>query len=90
MSTRLGRCRDKAPHVSRIRGVATRVAQHGLEVLPNMNTPESTADQYLSMVLERGVVDQAQAAPNSHRCSPPSKPRRLDSLRAWTLTTLGT
>ncbi len=53
-----GICADNwAPRASRIRGVASRVTQHGLEVLPNMNTPESTTDQYLSMVLEKNVVD---------------------------------
>lgn len=56
-----GICADNwSPHASRIRGVARRVGYHGLEVLPNMNTPESTASQYASMVLERSVVDPAR------------------------------
>jgi hypothetical protein len=49
-----------SPQASRIRGVRGRVGLHGLEVLPNMNTPESTADQYLSMIFERSVVDPAR------------------------------
>ncbi|HZF55595.1 MAG TPA: hypothetical protein VE093_43575 [Polyangiaceae bacterium] len=58
-----GICADNwSPRASRIPGVARRTEQHGLEVLPNMNTPESTADQYLSMVLERGVADRARGS----------------------------
>lgn len=52
------------PSASRIRGVPGRLTLHGLEVLPNMNTPESTAEQYFSMVLEKNVVDPAQDDPD--------------------------
>jgi hypothetical protein len=47
-----------APRSSRIHGVASRTEDQELEVLLNLNTPESGADQYVSMVLEKTLVDR--------------------------------
>ncbi|WP_437510200.1 hypothetical protein [Sorangium sp. So ce1099] len=52
-----------SPLESRLPGVAARCKDQGLEVLLNLDTPESGADQYTSMLLERAVVDRVPDRP---------------------------
>ena len=48
-----------APYESRVPGLQRKCRQLDLEVILNSNTPETAAEQYTSMVLERSVVDRA-------------------------------
>ena len=48
-----------SPHHSRIRGMKRAAELLGLDVILNANTPELSAEQYTSMLLERAVVDRA-------------------------------
>lgn len=52
-----------SPYESRIPGLRRFARDRDVEVILNSNTPESGADQYASMVLERTVVDQVPDAP---------------------------
>ena len=60
-----GTCVDNwSPRESKIRGLA-RVARHqDLDVILNANTPESGAQQYTSMVLEKTLVSRCKGAPS--------------------------
>ena len=51
------------PEHSRIPGVRRSAQRWGREVVLNSNTPEALADQYGSIVLEKSLVDVAQADP---------------------------
>jgi hypothetical protein len=52
-----------SPFDSKIPGLAATCRKQGLDVLLNSNTPESAADQYTSMILERTIVDRVRRAP---------------------------
>ncbi|MCC7536963.1 MAG: hypothetical protein IT379_12155 [Deltaproteobacteria bacterium] len=52
-----------SPFESRIPGLRKFARERDVEVILNSNTPESGADQYTSMILERTVVDQVPDAP---------------------------
>ena len=59
-----GICADAwTPLDSKIPGIAAACRREDLEVVLNSNTPESGADQYTSMILERTVVDRVKANP---------------------------
>jgi hypothetical protein len=59
-----GTCADSwSPFDSRIPGLTATCRRQGLDVLLNSNTPESAADQYISMILERTIVDRVRRAP---------------------------
>jgi len=49
------------PEHSRIPGVARYARQWGMEAVLNANTIETTAEQYNSLILEKSIVDVAQA-----------------------------
>lgn len=59
-----GTCADNwSPQDSKIRGLA-KVARHmDVDVILNANTPESGADQYTSMTLEKALVSRVKSAP---------------------------
>lgn len=52
-----------SPYESRLPGLRSFVRSYDVEVVLNSNTPESGAEQYISMVLERTVVDRVPDAP---------------------------
>ncbi|WP_159396696.1 hypothetical protein [Sorangium cellulosum] len=52
-----------SPRESKIPGVAKRCKDQDLDVLLNLDTPESGADQYTSMLLERAMVDPVPERP---------------------------
>ncbi len=52
-----------SPLDSRIRGLRTCCRRQEIDAILNSNTPESGADQYTSMVLERTIVDRVGRAP---------------------------
>jgi glyoxylase-like metal-dependent hydrolase (beta-lactamase superfamily II) len=59
-----GVCADNwAPLDSKIPGLRAYAAHNELDLVMNMNTPESGADQYTSMILERVIVDRVPHAP---------------------------
>lgn len=59
-----GTCADAwSPMDSRIARLASTCRGQDLEVILNANTPESAADQYTSMILERTIVDRVARAP---------------------------
>jgi len=52
-----------SPYESRIPGLQGFARTYDVEVVLNANTPEEGAEQYISMVLERSVVDRMPGAP---------------------------
>jgi len=69
-----GTCADSwSPLDSRIAGVASRCRKSGIDVVLNANTPETAADQYASMVLERTLVDRVRRAPAFAQMFPSSE-----------------
>ncbi len=61
------------PHESRIPGVRAQARFYEADVVLNANTPEHGGDQYLSMVLEKSVVDPAPQAPAMVQMFPSSE-----------------
>lgn len=61
------------PEHSRIPGVRRSSVRWGREVVLNSNTPEALADQYGSIVLEKSLVDAAQADPRFPQFLPSSE-----------------
>ena len=60
-----GTCADNwSPLESKIAGLANTCRRLDLDIILNSNTPESAADQYTSMILERTVVDRVKRAPS--------------------------
>ena len=58
-----GTCVDNwSPRESRVAGVALTAKHQDLDVILNANTPESGAEQYTAMCLERALVDRIPAA----------------------------
>jgi glyoxylase-like metal-dependent hydrolase (beta-lactamase superfamily II) len=71
-----GVCADNwSPQASRIPGVADRSRLQELEVLPNLDTPQSGADHYTSMLVEKAVVDRV-----------PSHPEFVQMMPSWEAT----
>ena len=69
-----GTCADNwSPLASRVAGVAAAARLGSLEVLINANTPESGADQYTSMTLEKLLVDPVPHAPDFVQMFPSSE-----------------
>ncbi len=69
-----GTCADSwAPLASKIPGLAATCRRQDLDVILNSNTPESTVDQYTSMILERTIVDPARRAPGFVQMFPSSE-----------------
>jgi hypothetical protein len=52
-----------SPYESRLPGLRGFARTYGVEVVLNANTPEQGAEQYVSMVLERTMVDRVPDAP---------------------------
>ncbi len=52
-----------SPYESRLPGLRAHVRNYDVEVVLNSNTPETGSEQYISMVLERTVVDRVPKAP---------------------------
>jgi hypothetical protein len=52
-----------SPYESRLPGLRRFVRRYDVEVVLNSNTPELAAEQYISMVLERSIVDRVADAP---------------------------
>ena len=51
------------PYESRIPGLRAHARKYDTEVVLNTNTPELTAEQYNSMILEKSVVDRSEVDP---------------------------
>ena len=69
-----GVCADAwTPLDSKIPGVAATCRREDLDVVLNANTPESGADQYTSMILERTVVDRVKDNPAFVQMMPSSE-----------------
>lgn len=51
------------PYESRIPGLRAYARRYDAEVVLNTNTPELTAEQYNSMILEKSVVDRSEVDP---------------------------
>jgi glyoxylase-like metal-dependent hydrolase (beta-lactamase superfamily II) len=63
-SSENGTCADNwTPAASRIPGVKRGARLLDVEVVLNSNTPEFAADQYVSMLLERSIVDRVPEQP---------------------------
>lgn len=62
-----------SPYESRLPGLRTLARTYDLEVILNSNTPESGAEQYISMVLERTIVDRVPDAPAFFQMFPSSE-----------------
>ncbi len=60
-------CDAYAPMASKIPGVRKWARARGVEVVMNSNTLEHTQDQYISMLLERELVDRAADAPDFYQ-----------------------
>lgn len=52
-----------SPYESRLPGLRSFARAYDVEVVLNSNTPEMGAEQYISMVLERTIVDRVPEAP---------------------------
>ena len=52
-----------SPYESRLPGLRSFARSYDVEVVLNANTPEEGAEQYVSMVLERSIVDRVADAP---------------------------
>ncbi|HJL17783.1 MAG TPA: hypothetical protein RMH99_19115 [Sandaracinaceae bacterium LLY-WYZ-13_1] len=77
-----------SPYESRLPGLRSFVRAYDLEVVLNSNTPELGAEQYVSMVLERSVVDRVpddpafvQMFPSSEVTPSPVAPGVVPSMR---------
>jgi hypothetical protein len=69
-----GTCADNwTPVDSRIPGLRSFCRKQDVDVVLNANTPERGADQYISMVLERTVVDRVRRAPGFVQMFPSSE-----------------
>src|SRR5208337_4786269 len=69
-----GTCADNwSPMDSRIPGLRSFCHRQDVDVVLNANTPQSGADQYTSMVLERTVVDRVKRAPGFVQMFPSSE-----------------
>ncbi|WP_394848164.1 hypothetical protein LZC95_11945 [Pendulispora brunnea] len=62
-----------SPLESKIAGLANVCRNQDLDVILNSNTPESAADQYTSMILERTIVDRVKRAPSFVQMFPSSE-----------------
>ena len=62
-----------APSHSRIPGVRRTAKQLDLDVILNANTPELCAQQYVSMMLERAMVDRVPERPDFFQMFPSSE-----------------
>jgi len=62
-----------APHQSRIPGVRRYARLLDVEVLLNGNTPELCSEQYISMMLERAMVDRVPDRPEFFQMFPSSE-----------------
>ncbi len=62
-----------SPLESKIPGLRRACRRLDLDLLPNTNTPESAADQYTSMVLEKTLVDRLRRAPAFAQMFPSSE-----------------
>jgi len=62
-----------SPHHSRIPGVRRHARLLDVEVLINSNTPELCAEQYISMMLERAMVDRVPDRPEFFQMFPSSE-----------------
>lgn len=60
-------CDAYAPHASRVPGVRRWARERGLEFVMNSNTLERSHDQYISMALERELVDRCLEAPDFYQ-----------------------
>lgn len=69
-----GTCADNwSPHCSRLRGLKRAAKLLDLDVILNANTPELAAEQYVSMLLERSVVDRAPDDEDFYQMFPSSE-----------------
>jgi glyoxylase-like metal-dependent hydrolase (beta-lactamase superfamily II) len=62
-----------SPHHSRIPGLRRAAKLLDLEVVLNANTPELSAEQYTSMLLERSMVDRVPGRPEFFQMFPSSE-----------------
>lgn len=62
-----------SPESSRLPGLAKAARDLDVPVMLNCNTPEYCADQYISMMLEREVVDRVKARPEFFQMLPSSE-----------------
>jgi hypothetical protein len=62
-----------SPLESRIRGLAASCRRLDVDLVLNANTPESGADQYTSMIIERMLVDRVNRAPGFCQMFPSSE-----------------
>lgn len=65
-----------APHASRIRGMKRAARLLDLDVILNSNTPELAGEQYVSMLLERAIVDRVPEQPDFYQMFPSSEVTR--------------
>jgi len=76
-SSENGTCADNwAPEASRIAGVKRAARLLDLAVVLNSNTPELMAEQYVSMLLERAIVDRVPENPEFYQMFPSSEVTR--------------
>ena len=69
-----GTCADSySPIDSKISGLRQYARHHQVDLILNLNTPESGADQYTSMTMERIVVDRVPHAPSFVQMFPSSE-----------------
>lgn len=61
------------PLESRIAGLANACKRQDLDIVLNANTPEQAAEQYVSMALERALVDRVSRAPGFVQMFPSSE-----------------
>lgn len=72
-----GTCADNwAPGHSRISGLRRAAKLLDVDVISNSNTPESAAEQYTSMLLERSLVDRVPGNPEMFQMFPSSEVTR--------------
>jgi glyoxylase-like metal-dependent hydrolase (beta-lactamase superfamily II) len=62
-----------SPHASPIPGLKRFAKYYELEVVLNANTPELGGEQYISMILERSIVDPAKGRPDFVQMFPSSE-----------------
>jgi len=62
-----------APRASRIPGLRSYAETYGIDVILNANTPEYAGEQYVSMSLERSVVDRVPGDPDLVQMFPSSE-----------------
>ena len=61
------------PHHSTIPGIRRYANYYDVEVVLNANTPELGGEQYISMVLEKSIVDKVESAPDFVQMFPSSE-----------------